>query len=415
MKLYYGWYLVGIAIIANMLLIGIPYSSFGIFVVPVSEELGLSRAEMNTAFILLSFGTALTATAMGRLMDVVSLRLIFLASTVVTGLCLAVIALSPSLWLSAAILLFVLSPALQGAGMISTNVLISRWFSAKRARALTLAMLGLSLGGILMPPLVGWLVESVGWRNALLVCGLGIVAVLFPLFLLIRNAPGPLDVENATLQPAAAPESGQKDAPASIAAILKLPAFWTIGISSALTIAVASSLAVSVVPLAIGVGVQMVQAATIMSAGGIGAFAGKLLVAAYADRFNRITLLAGTYGITGLMIGLLALGETYLVLLATYGLMGFLGGGKVPLYYAALADRVGAASFGTALGLLAPITAVLTAVAVRFAGEIFDRTGGYDAMLYGFAAIDLLAAGLMLATRFVRTPPASESEKLQTA
>ena len=410
MKLYYGWYMVGIAIIANTLLIGIPYSSFGIFVVPVSEDLGLSRAGMNTAFILLSLGTALTATAMGRLMDLFSLRLILLVSTVVTGLCLAAVALSPSLWLSGAILLFVLPPALQGAGMISTNVLISRWFSAKRARALTLAMLGLALGGILMPPLVGWLVASMGWRNALLVCGVGMIAVLFPLFLLVRNAPGPLDIEEgaaAGVGEAVPASSAAAGAPVSMSAILQLPAFWTIGISSALTVAIASSLAVSLVPLAVGVGVPMVQAATIMSAGGIGGFAGKLLVAAYADRFDRIVLLVSTYGLTGVMIALLALGESYLVLLATYGLMGFLGGGKVPLYYAALADRVGAASFGTALGLLVPIVAVLSAVAVRFAGEVFDRTGGYDAMLCSFAVLDLLAAGLMYATRFVRSPAAA--------
>ena len=41
-------------------------------------------------------------------------------------------------------------------------------------------------------------------------------------------------------------------------------------------------------------------------------------------------------------------------------------------------------------------------IAVRFAGEVFDRTGGYDLMFNVFIIAQIVAAGLMFVTRFAR-------------
>ena len=91
-----------------------------------------------------------------------------------------------------------------------------------------------------------------------------------------------------------------------------------------------------------------------------------------------------------------------LALLCAAALMGVTSGTIPPIYQALVPDRFGLASFGTVRGMIVPITAGTGAVAVRFIGEVFDRTGGYDIGFMVFVAADLLAAALIFATRYTR-------------
>jgi hypothetical protein len=72
------------------------------------------------------------------------------------------------------------------------------------------------------------------------------------------------------------------------------------------------------------------------------------------------------------------------------------------VFYTLLADRFGIASYGTVRGLAAPVTTMLSAVCVRFAGEVFDRTGGYELMFSCFVGLMLVAAVVIFATRFTK-------------
>jgi hypothetical protein len=49
--------------------VGSIYSAFGVFVLPVSTELKLSRAQMNTAIGLVSLGNAVLAPIVGWLLE----------------------------------------------------------------------------------------------------------------------------------------------------------------------------------------------------------------------------------------------------------------------------------------------------------------------------------------------------------
>src|SRR5579863_8947432 len=83
------WRLVGVAMIVNMLMVGGIYSAFGLFVLPVSHELGLSRATMNTGLILINLGNTLLPPPIGWILDRVSERLAMVVGAVVLGLSFA--------------------------------------------------------------------------------------------------------------------------------------------------------------------------------------------------------------------------------------------------------------------------------------------------------------------------------------
>jgi MFS family permease len=412
-RIYYGWCVTAVAVLVYMLIVGSTVGAFGLFVLPVSEELKLSRAEMNTAMILMNLGFAGLAPLVGWLLDRFPVRRVQIVSGLVFGAGLALLGVSRSIPLSAGLLLAAVPLGYLGVGTLTMSVLLARWFVLHRGRAMALAGIGMSLGNVTVTPLVGLLVEAEGWRTALLIMGAVLAPLLAGLGLLVRD-PGADDREPGrpsaaaaapaapTGAPTGAPTAAPKAAPAGFGVILRLPQFWSLGLSAAMAMSVAQAVAVTLVPLGRESGLSTMQAASLMSVLGAGAITGALIAAAIADRLDRILLLTAILALGGVVNALLPFAHGYGLLLGGAGLLGVTMGGLTPVFFALLADRFGTPSFGTVRGLTMPLVAAMGMVAIRFAGEVFDRTGGYDAMFQAFVAAQLVSAALMFATRFTR-------------
>lgn len=166
-------------------------------------------------------------------------------------------------------------------------------------------------------------------------------------------------------------------------------------------------------PLALEDGLSTLQATSLLSIIGAAAIASKLLLVAFADRIDRVVVLAGLM-VLGILMNLGLLSSTgYPLLVGCALLLGVATGALAPLFYTLLADRFGPASFGSVRGLMTPLTAILGAVGVRYAGEVYDRTGGYDLIFATFMGVQIVAAVLMFATRYTR--PAVAAPRPATA
>ena len=65
---------------------------------------------------------------------------------------------------------------------------VMNWFDHWRGRAIAFAVMGASIAGIVMPPLVNAMIEAIDWRNAYLVFGATTALVLFPaVFFFMRD------------------------------------------------------------------------------------------------------------------------------------------------------------------------------------------------------------------------------------
>jgi MFS family permease len=219
--------------------------------------------------------------------------------------------------------------------------------------------------------------------------------LLVGLGLLLRDRPGPGQAEGAR-----AADVAPAGEPAPVAAIVRSPQFWSIGISVAAAFAIMQAIAVTLAPLGLANGLSTVQAATLMSAMGGGAILATLLLAVVADRIDRIVLMTAILALGAFVQVGLATAASYGVLLGMAALLGITSGALSPLFLALIADRFGPASFGTVRGLTMPLIGALGMVAVRFAGEVFDRTGGYAGVFHVFLVVQLAAAAVMFATRF---------------
>jgi MFS family permease len=403
-RVYYGWWLVAMATAIYAIVAGATAGAFGVFVVPVSAELHLSRAEMNTALIFQHIGNAALAPLIGRMLDRVPSRPVMIVSALVFAASFILLGQSHRLWLSAAVIAVGIPIAYLGAGSLTNTVLIARWFKARRGRAMLLAGTGMSLGAMVAPPLVALLVGSQGWRAALVIMGVGLGAVLLAFGLVVRERPGPGDVEIAD---AAAKPADPEGPPIRIGTLLRTSDFWLMGVSGAIAMSVSQGLSVSFIPLGHDVGMSSLQAASLLSLLGAGAVAGGLAFSIVADRLDRTQLLAGLFLAEGLVNAALYADKGYATLLVCAGAQGVLIGTTVHAFYALLADRFGAVSFGTVRGATFFLFGVFGMVFVRFAGEVYDRTHSYDLMFAAFLAAQVGAAILMLATRLKRRRPAA--------
>jgi len=404
-KPYFGWYIVVIAILVFTVATGSTYSIFGLLVIPVSKEFDLSRAEINTAIICLNLGSALVAPFIGRILDHVPARRVMLVCSLLLGSSLVALGQSHSLPLSALILILPLAMGVIGSGSLTMSVLIARWFAVHRGRAMTLAMIGTSTGGLTIAPLTAWLIEREGWRTTLTALGLLMSVLLIVLALLVRERPGPDDVES-TVAPDAVPNlRNQHGAPTEklrIAAMLRMPLFWLVGVAAGLGMAVPQAISVSLVPLVLERGFSIMQSASLIAASGTSAIIGKFVIAALADKIDRTYLLCLLIAIPVIPALGLVFGKTLLAMIALAVVLGLTASVIPPIFYTLLADRFGLANFGTVRGIMAPVTAIIAAAGVRFIGEMHDATGNYDLGFQILAALTITGALMMFASRSVR-------------
>jgi MFS family permease len=403
-RVYYGWYLVAASALVYVVAVGATMGVYGLYVLPVSAELKLSRADMNTGLILINLGAAALAPFIGRLLDWFPVRRVMTFCALVFGASLTTLGLSHSLWLSAAVLAVAAPTAYLGAGSLSATVILARWFTANRGRAMALAGLGIFLGPLLLAPAVGFMIETWGWRTSLLVTGAVLTALLLPLGFVIRERPGADDIEPSARAVAPAAAGGDAARPLTASEILRRPAFWTVALSVSLSMGVAQTLIVTLVPLARQSGLTMMQATSLISTMGVGAIVTTLLLAVIADRIDRVLILAMLFILGALVNAALLSGEGYPLLLACAAVLGAITGMVTPVFYALLADIFGTTSFGTVRGLSFFVLAAVAMVGIRFAGEVFDRTGTYRMVFNVGVATDLLAAALVFATRFTARP-----------
>ncbi len=171
LSIYPGWRVLGGSFLCAAMALGFTVYVFGLFVVPVSEEFGLSRANANNGMIALQLGSVVMAPFVGRLMDRFSARHIMMMGGVAFGGALMLASGTNSPWFMLFLLTVPLTFGYAACGVLGANTVVVRWFSKRRGRALGTLALSTSVGGMLSQPLTAFLIETFGWRTALFQIG----------------------------------------------------------------------------------------------------------------------------------------------------------------------------------------------------------------------------------------------------
>lgn len=401
MNNFKGWHVLGGSFINAMLLAGASIYSFGLFVQPIEAEFGLSREQVNYGYIFFYLAMAFWAVMIGRLHNKYSAKTLTILGALGFAVGFAMIAKATSPTLMVVAILFPIGLGFTAAGPFTANVLATRWFTRMRGRALGIAAIATSAGGLVILPLFAKLFDVYGWRNATLIMSVAVCALVVILSLLfITSKPEDIgqypDGDASTLEEDVATSSDRS--------FVKNPAFWLIGISTGLLLGSDQALLASLIPYGQERGFSRQEAAFVMWIMTLSAIVGKLLVGWLTERLDKRLLFALVCCCNILFLIALLLEPNYRNLLLVVGLVGLAIGGVYPVWTTITAECFGRDQFSKVIGAMNLLTVPAMVVSIGIAGRTHDMTGDYALAFKIFIPQVILAALVM---GFVRTKRAN--------
>ena len=398
-RLFYGWWVAGSFAAMVFLSAGLRFS-VGPFLKPMVADLGLDRASFSSVIALELFVYGMLNPFVGRLVDQLGARGVTLAGTLILGGSIAASGLATQLWHLYLIQGLGVALGLAATGPVVGSAIISRWFTRRRATALS-AIGSASMAGMsALVPVVTWLILSHGWRVTFLLLGLAVVVVLVPLALwVVRDSPESMglrpDGAAAATAPAAEVAPGERT-PIGLA-VHTLP-FWQLGGALFGCGFSMSLLASHGMPMLTDHGYHPMLASWALALLGASSMAGAVALGVVGDRVGRRPVLAWLYGSrVVLFAGLFFVRDspTALLLLALLG--GSSMSGTLALGSALTADIYGRFSVGSIFGTMFLLHQVGAALGSWLGGALFELTGGYGAA-FTLCCAQLAVASLLSLT-----------------
>ena len=412
--IYYGWYVTATAMFIAGVTLG-SRSSFGVFVIPMSETFDWNRTTISVAAATGVLVNGLTQPVLGYLFDTFDSRRVVLISLLVVGLGTAAMSLTFHYLFLVFLFGFVLSTAMSGASEGTLGPLLARWFLRRRNTVLGLMVAGGALGGLTLIPFSAYLVELFNWRVSWIALGAIVTLLAVPLgFKFLRNYPAELGLQpdgDAT-PPSNDSGSTQKRGLFEVDRwwqSFRFPPIWSLSASFTICGFSVGAIAIHFVPYAEEqIGTSPTLAGLIFGAmmglsvvGGIG---GSWL----ADRAGRKNVLAWVYFIRGvgyvvLLAGLFAVerGITLPVIsspgLVSLWVFAVLAGlswiASVPITSALTADVYGLRALATISGISLMFHQLGSFASILLAGILYDATGSYF-LPFAIAGLLLFPAAL---------------------
>ena len=368
--------------------------AFGLALVPMTEDLGMSRSALSSALTLFMLVSAFAMPIVGRLIDRYSIRAIMSVGAVISALAIILVGRVEDGWQ-----IFPLYGVLYAVGFAATtvapvSVLMSRWFPNNRGLASSVAITGNGTGQLVIIALLTSFLSAIGWRTAYTILGLVNAVVVVPLVLLaIRSRPEDADGrEEASGDAEAAPTPSIRDA-------LVSRDFWTLITLFAVCGAQDFFVATHIVAFAQDQGVSQVFAGNVLAFMGLAALAGVLVSGALADRVGASTPTMVCFLIRIALFGFIPFVQTPISIAAFALAFGFTFTMTAPLTVVFAGNIFGTARLGSVSGLINMSHQVAGGLGAVAGAVIFDVMGSYDGAFFLMLALTVVAA---VATRLTR-------------
>lgn len=391
---FYGWFVVTAAFAVTFIGFGSAYT-FSAFVEPLQRDFGASRGSVSLVFSLagfLYFGLGIIS---GPLADRFGSRPLAVSGMILTGLGLAAASLARSLMEVYAAYGLGVGIGV-GCAYVPAIGAVQRWFVRRRGFASGLAVSGIGVGTLVMPPLASQLIQMLGWRAAYLALGVIAVVIGAGLSLLIENDPSGRNVgpDGDPPQPAAQQRQPQGS---SINAAIRSSRFVSLYAACLICSFGVFVPFVHLVPYARDHGVAPSYAVLLLGVIGVGSTAGRFFLGSLADRAGRqLTLLLMFVGMA-LALALWVISTSLWSLTAFALIFGIFYGGWVAVLPAVVMDYFGGLNVSGLIGILYTSVAFGTLVGPSAAGFIFDLSHSYTVPILTSAAANIVAAIIVAA------------------
>lgn len=410
-RIFWGWYIVVGAVVAQFAAMGAGGAIAGVFLRPMTEDLGWTAAEytLGGSSALLLGGVA--GFVVGPFIDRYGARPLMLVGACVYAISFFAMSRVEELWQFIALSMIAGGAGFSMVGPLVVNATLSKWFVVRRGWAVALGSSGISLSGLIMPLAMTRIVDSTGWRDAYAILALVMFAIVVPVALVMRRRPEDYGLRPDGVEPGAqagggrtAAEAQAQDAENSYTRgeALRTPAIWLLITGYGLNVMALTAVLVHAIPFMTDNGFTRTEAALALAVNGGANLSSKFAWGYFLQRVHvrYLGATALSIGATGVVTMLVAaqLGALPLMFLGFF-FWGFGFGGTVPLSEFIWAKYFGREHIGAVRGVAAPFTIAFGALGPILGGLYFDAVGSYDGVFAAFVAAYLTGALAILASR----------------
>ena len=399
---HYAWVIV--TIIALMQMVGSSIRmAFGVFIYPLSEEFGWSQGSITLAYALSSIVTALASPLAGSLGDRFGARkAMMLGCTMFIGGML-LIGLVNQVWqfyLTFGVLLGVA----QAVFLVPLIPSAMTWFRRHLGVGMGFLMAAWGLGPALTAPIMGFMIEQLGWRDTFWVTAAASAVIMALLIARYSNRPADRGLEPYGSVPGDPPATRRALSADRVKLFTKFmrhtKAYWNLSSIHFLGCVGHAVILVYIVPIAIEEGVSVVVAAgllTVLSGVSIGT---RLATPVLSDYLGPKTVMSVAYVLQGIPVIMLFWTHDVWLFYVFAAVFGIGYGGEAGGFPILNRRYYGQAPVGSAHGVQMLGAGLGMAVGGWIGGVIFDFTGGYDlALIISVVASVMGAVSIMLLER----------------
>jgi sugar phosphate permease len=401
-SIFYGWRMVGLVTAIRIVGGGLHQFGFTVFFLPISQDLGISRAATSLAFSLSRAQGAIEAPLVGYLIDRHGPRPIIVTAVFLAGVGYILLSWVNSYTTFMIVYLGVICLAFVAGFVHSPLVVANSWFIRQRARAMTVVSAAVPIGGALISPLLALGVASIGWRWAAFASGCIFLLVCLPLSFQLRRSPESMGLlpdgeikELTTGRTGTADTATNEGAELTSGQAMKTWAFWLLVISMAARVTCYSTATVHFVPLMVWKGLSEGAAASLLGAFALVNLAAHFVLGWIADRMNKPKLLAACHVLPALSLPPLLSGSGYWPLWFFTIAFTFLDA-SFPIVWATVGDFFGRRNFATIRGAMSFFYMWGSFAGPIMAGAIYDRTQSYTMALWIMLGLLTFATLLVL-------------------
>lgn len=398
-RIHYGWIMLASVALMTFASSGSRFS-FGVFVIPMSQELHWGRDQLALAASLNLILAGLMRPLVGILADRVGSKQIAMTGVALGGTALILTSFARELWQFYLAYGVLLAVGYACASPVTVTTLVSQWFVKRRSLAMSIGSTGTALGELITVPLAMLAVISVGWENAFrVIAGFMLIVVLPVGLFLLSNRPSDKGLEPFGYEPG---ETARRRASAiamTLRETVRTGDFWRLGLGFFVCGFTMSFASTHFVPFAMDMGFEQMSAANALGLVGACSLAGGLSAGYLGDRFSRKNVLATVYLLRGLSFAILLQAHDLPTLYLGSFVLGISWTSTGALTSAIAADKFGLKHLGTIYGTMFTIMPIGTGIGAYLAGVIYEARHGYELSLIASALAGLIAAVVVFGVR----------------
>lgn len=188
-KFHYAWIiLIGVALIVGLNKAGITTLG-GLFLIPITKELGIGMGSLSLYFSIASIATMITLPIAGKVIAKYDVRVVLIIAMLLQGGGFAAFGLMNSVW-GWYIFCIPMSVGSVFLTQIVGPVLVNNWFKKHNGLALGIISATGGIIGAILQPAAGNLIADQGWRNTYFILAGVVTVIVIPIIILtIRFAP----------------------------------------------------------------------------------------------------------------------------------------------------------------------------------------------------------------------------------